>query len=142
MSLEENKALVRRVVEEVWNKGNMTVADEHLSPDYVHHNLPPGTPHDREGYKQMVRMHHTAFSDFRLTIEDVVAEGDKVALRFNWSGTHKDEFMGIPATGKKVMVTAMCMHRIEGGKEVEQWAELDMLGMMQQLGAVPAPGQK
>jgi predicted ester cyclase len=89
----------------------------------------------------MVRMLHTAFPDYHITIEDVVAEGDKVVLRFHWSGTHKGEFMGIAPTGNKVTVTAMSMHRIEGGKEAEQWGELDRLGMMQQLGVVPPPEQ-
>jgi steroid delta-isomerase-like uncharacterized protein len=141
MSTEESKALVRRIIEEAWNKGNLAVIDELLSPDYVHHNLPPGMPNDREGYKQMVRMHRTAFPDFHLSIEDMIAEGDKVALRFNWSGTHKGEFMGAAPTGNKVIVTAMCMHRIEGGKEVEQWAEVDSVGLMQQLGAVPGQAE-
>ena len=140
MSAEQNKALVCHIIEEVYNQGNMAVIDEHFSPDYVHHTLPPGMPQDREGCRQMVKMLHTAFPDYRITIEDVVAEGDKVVLRFHWSGTHKGEFMGIAPTGKKVTVTAMSMHRIEGGKEVEQWGELDRLGMMQQLGVVPAPG--
>jgi predicted ester cyclase len=141
MSVEENKAMVRRVIEEAWNKGNMAVIDEHLSPDYVHHNLPPGMPHDREGYKQMVRKHHAAFSGFHLMIEDEVAEGDKVALRFKWSGMHTGEYLGIAPTGKQIAVTALCMHRIEGDKEVEQWAQVDQVGLMQQLGVVPPPGR-
>ena len=137
ISTEENKALVRRIIEEAWNKGNLAVIDELLSPAYIHHSLPPQMPHDREGYKQMVRMHHSAFPDFHLTIEDIVAEEDKVVLRFYWSGTHKGEFMGIAPTGKKVTVTAICMHRIESGKEVEQWAEANSMGLMQQLGIFP-----
>lgn len=140
MSVEENKILVCRTVEEAWNRGNLSVVDEHLSPDYIHHNLPRGMPHDREGYKQTIRMHRQAFPDFHLTIEDVVAEGDKVVLRFKWSGTHKGEYLGIPPTGKQITVTAICIHRIEGGKVVEQWAEVNVMGMMQQLGVLPPPG--
>ena len=134
MSTEETKALVRRIIEEVYNKGNLALIDELFSPDYVNHSLPPGMPHDREGYKQMVRMNQAAFSDFRITIEDMIAEGDKVALRFKHGGTHKGEFMGVAPTGKEVTVTAMCIYRIEVGKVVDQWAELDRLGMMLQLG--------
>ncbi len=141
MSVEENKALIQQVVEEASNKGNLSVIDEILSPDYVNHSLPPGVPNDREGYKQMVKMNHTAFSDFHITIEDVIAEGDKVVLRFNWSGTHKEEFQGISSTGKHIIVNAITIYRIEGGKVVEQWAQMDSMGMMQQLGVVPSPGQ-
>ena len=141
MSVEQNKALVCHAIEEVYNKGNIAVIDERFSPDYIHHSLPPGMPHDTEGYKQMVKMLHTAFPDYRITIEDVVAEGNNVVLRFHWSGTHKGEFMRIAPTGKKVTVTAMSMHRIQDGKEVEQWGELDRVGMMQQLGVVPPPEQ-
>ena len=138
---EKNKALVRRVVEETWNNKNLSVIDEFLSPDYIHHSLPPGMPRNRDGYKQMVRMHHSAFPDFHLTIEDIGAEGDKVVLRFYWSGTHEGEFMGMAPTGKKVKVTAICMHRIEDGKEMEQWAEANSMGLMQQLGIMPSPKQ-
>lgn len=141
MSGEENKALVRRYIEEVYNKGNVAAIDELLTPDFVHHSLPPEVGRDRESYKQFASMHRAAFPDFRLKVEDMVAEGDKVVLRFNWSGTHKGEFMGIPPTGKQVTVRAICIHRVEGGKIVEQWAELDSMGMMQQLGVVPPPGQ-
>lgn len=142
MSVEENKALIRRIVEEVSNKGNMAVIDEHFFPDYVNHSLPPGVPNDREGYKQMVKMNHTAFPDFHITIEDVIAGGDKVVLRFNWNGTHKGEFQVISPTGKHITVNAICIYRIEGGKVVEQWAQVDSMGMMQQLGVVPPPGQE
>ena len=85
-------------------------------------------------------MHHTALGDFRVTVENIVAEGDKVALHLTWGGTHKGEFAGIAPTGKQATMTVINIYRVEGGKIAEQWAVADMLGLMQQLGAVPPPG--
>jgi steroid delta-isomerase-like uncharacterized protein len=141
MSTEENKTLLRRYIEEVFNKGNIAAADEVLAPNFVHHSLPKGVPPDREGLKRFVTVLLSAFPDFHITIEDLVAEGDRVAARFTWRGTHKGEFIGIPPTGKPVTVVEHCLHRVEGGKIAESWVELDQLGMMQQLGIVPPPGQ-
>ena len=137
---EESKALVRRLIEEAWNKGNLAVVDELLSPDYVLHIDAPGAS-DREGYKQAVIMHRTAFSDFYFTIEDMIAEGDKVVLRATLRGTHTGDFMGIGPTGKPVTYTAISIRRLEAGRIVEEWVETDMLGLMQQMGVVPPPGQ-
>ena len=95
---------------------------------------------DREGYKQFVTMHHTGFPDFDVKVEDVVAEGDKVARRVTWTGTHKGEYMGIAPTGKKITLTVITIERIEGGKIAEQWGEADMLGLMQQFGVILSPG--
>jgi steroid delta-isomerase-like uncharacterized protein len=138
-STEQNKALVRRLVEQVWNKGNLAVIDEILSPDYVLHISAPGSP-DRDGYKQAVSMYHKAFADFSLTIEDMIAEADKVVIRCTLRGTHKGQYMGVAPTGKQVSLSVISIRRIEDGKIVEEWVELDMLGLMQQLGAVPSPG--
>ena len=138
MSLEENKAIARRYGEEAFGEGNLAVSDELLSPDYVHHV--PGVAPDREGRKQLISMLHTAFPDTRLTVEDMVAEGNKVASRWTWVGTHKGKYMGIAPTGKQVTLTGISIHCIEGGKIVESWDEVDNLGMMQQLGVVPPPG--
>ena len=93
-----------------------------------------------EGYKQFFAMTHSAFPDFHSTLEDMFAEGDKVVQRFTARGTHKGEFMGIPPTGKQVTITGIAIHRITGGKIVEDWVNMDMLGMMVQLGVVPPPG--
>lgn len=141
MSVEENKTIVRRYAEEAFGKGNVAVSDELLSPNYVHHTLLPGITPDREGRKQLASMLRTAFPDLHVTIEDMATEGGKVAARWTCSGTHKGEYMGIAPTGKQVMWTGMSIHRIEGGKIAESWDEVDNLGMMQQLGAVPTPGQ-
>lgn len=140
MSIEENKALVRRWIEEVYNKKNVAVIDEVLAPNLIHHDLPPGMKSGIEGYKQLYSMLLSAFPDYNNTIEDMIAEGEKVVLRFFWTGTHKGEFMGIAPTGKQVTVKVMSMHRIEGGKVVENWGQVDQLGLMQQLGVIPIPG--
>lgn len=142
MSTEQNKAVVRQVVEEIFNRGNISRADELLSPDFVEREeLPPGIPRDREGVKQLTIMMRSAFPDFKATIDDIVAEGDKVVVRQTWSGTHKGEFMGIPPTGKSVSFGVIDIIRIAGGKFVEHWGVMDSMGMMQQLGATPTPGQ-
>ena len=142
MSTEQNKALVRQMVEEIFNRGNMSRADEFLAPDFVEREeLPPGIPRDREGVKQLTIMLRSAFPDFKAAIDDIVAEGDKVVIRQTWSGTHKGEFMGIPPTGKSVSFGVIDIIRIAGGKFVEHWGQMDSMGLMQQLGAIPAPGE-
>ena len=142
MSTEQNKALVRRMVEEIFNRGNMSLADEFLAPDFVEREeLPPGIPSGREGVIQLTAMLHSAFPDFKATIDDIIAEGDKVVIRQTWSGTHKGEFMGVPPTGKSVSFGVLDIIRVAGGKFVEHWGQMDSMGMMQQLGAIPTPGQ-
>jgi steroid delta-isomerase-like uncharacterized protein len=142
MSTEQNKALVRQMVEEMFNRGNISRADEFLSPDFVEHEeLPPGIPQGREGVKQLTAMMRNAFPDFKATIEDIIAEGDKVVIRMTWSGTQKGEFMGVPPTGKSVSFGVLDIIRVAGGKFVEHWGQMDSMGVMQQLGAIPAPGQ-
>ncbi len=140
MSVEQNKAVRRRFFEEVVNQGNLALVDELLSPDFVDHSGMFGAP-GREGARQGWAAFHAAFASFHSTLEDLIAEGDKVVQRFTARGTHTGEWMGIPATGKQVEVTGMAIHRIAGGKIAENWANMDMLGFMQQLGLVPAPGQ-
>jgi len=140
MSVEENKALSSRFAE-AWDKKDMAVMDELLATNFVHRPGPPGAAPDREGFKQFTSMLYTAFPDIRFTVEDVVAEGDKVATRATCRGTHKGEYMGIPPTGKQVTWTMIFIRRFEGGKIAEQWTEADMLGLMQQMGVVPSPGQ-
>jgi steroid delta-isomerase-like uncharacterized protein len=139
---EENKAVVRRyneLFEEFWRTGDVDVLDEVLAPDFVFHQ--PGTPPDLESFKQFVPMFRAAFPDMSYTVEDMVAEGDKVVDRLTWQATHQGEMMGIPPTGNTVRVTEMHISRISEGKIVERWGQGDNLGMMQQLGVVPPPGQ-
>ena len=141
MSTEQNKELFRRFVEEVFNRGTLSLTDEFLAPNFIEHeDLPPGVANDREGVKQLTAMLRNAFPDFRATIEDIVAEDDKVVVRMNWSGTQEGEFMGVPPTGKSVSFGVLDIIRVTGGKLVEHWGQMDSMGMMQQLGAIPAPG--
>jgi len=142
MSTEQNTALVRQMVDELFNRGNMSRADEFMAPDFVEREeLPPGIPRDREGVKQLTAMLHSAFPDFKATIDDMVAEGDKVVIRQTWSGTQKGEFMGVPPTGKSVSFGVIDIIRLSGGKIVEHWGQMDSMGLMMQLGAIPAPGE-
>jgi len=138
MSVEQNKALGRRWVEEIWGKGNLAAIDEIYATKFIWNWAPPGVTPDREGYKQIVTMNFAAFADVKCTLEDVIAEGDKVVVRWTWRGTHKGEYMGIAPTGKQVTLTGIGIVRIEGGKALEEWGEMNMMGMMQQLGVVPA----
>jgi steroid delta-isomerase-like uncharacterized protein len=140
MSTEENKAIARRWGEEVWGKGSQAAIDELFAPNFVFNYPAPGATPDLKGYKQTVTMLCGPLSDIRSTAEDMVAEGDKVAVRWTWGGTHKGELMGIPPTGKQVTITGISILRIVGGKIVEEWGEMDMLGMLQQLGVIPAQG--
>ena len=139
MSAEEHKARVRRIPEEMFNRGNLAVADEVIAPDLIEHAaLPPGWPSGLAGVKQYVTTLRAAFPDFRYTVEDEIAEGDKVAVRLTARGTHQGEWFGIPATRKQATWTETHICRLAGGKVVEHWVEQDNLGMLQQLGAIPA----
>jgi steroid delta-isomerase-like uncharacterized protein len=141
MSAEGNKALIRRYVEEVWNKGNLSVIGEILATKFIRHDpADPEPVSSSEGLKQVVTMYRTAFPDVHFTIDDQIAEGDKVATRWRGSGTHKGSLRGIAPTGKESTVTGIVISRIVGGKIVEEWGNWDTLGMLQQLGVVPKMG--
>ena len=138
MSTENNKALVRRATEEAINRGNLALLDELVSTDFVLHD--PNYPqpvHGAEGLKQYFQTFRSAFPDLHFTIEDIIGEGDTVAVRQTGRGTHQGELFGIPPTGKQLTVTAMIFHRFVNGKPVESWVNSDSLGMLQQLGVVP-----
>ncbi len=139
MSTENNKALVRRFYEDVFNQRNLALVDELCSTNHVFHN-PPTTLHGREEFKQLLSLYITAFPDARFTVEDQIAEGDRVTSRYTFRGTHQGELMGIPPTGKQVTVTGIIINRIAGGQSVEGWLNFDALGLLQQLGAIPAMG--
>ena len=142
MSTEENKALVRRIPEEVYNQGKLDVADEVIDPEYIEHaQLPPDIPPGIPGLKQFVTALRTAFPDFRYTVEDEIAEGDKVVIRLTASGTQQGDFLNIPASGKQASWSEIHICRMADGKLVEHWVTIDQMGMMQQLGVLPAPGQ-
>jgi steroid delta-isomerase-like uncharacterized protein len=141
MLSDTNKTVSRRFLEEVWNKRNMAVLNEIIANDHV--NTGPGTlpglPTGPEGSKQFVQVYLNAFPDVHFTIDDQIAEGDKVVTRWTASGTHKGELAGIPATGKSSTVTGINVERIMNGKIVESWGIFDQFGMMQQLGVIPMP---
>ena len=131
MSLEENKALVRRWID-VYNTHNLDSFDEFIAPDYVDHT----NKVDREGLRQLFIMAFNAFPDWHETIEDIIAEGDKVWIRVNYSGTHTGDFMGIAPTGNKVTSTGVDIYRIVNGKLAEYWNVTDNMRFNTQLGLI------
>ncbi|GAC1346696.1 MAG: ester cyclase [Ktedonobacteraceae bacterium] len=139
MSTEANKVLDRRYVEEALNQGNVDVIDEIMAPEYIGH-VASSPPMNREGDKQFISMLHAAFPDIHFTLEDQIAEGDTVVHRLTARGTHLGEFNGIPPTGRQATVSAININRFVGGKVVEAWGEIDLLGLMQQLGVIPQVG--
>jgi predicted ester cyclase len=138
MAAEQNKTNVRRGFEEGMNQRNLAVFDELLAPNYVNHSLPAPAP-GPEGMRAVVEMFLAGFPDFHVVLEDVVADGNLVCTRGYFTGTHTGDFQGIPATGKSIKVNYIDMWRLEEGRGAENWAQLDMLGLMQQLGVIPAP---
>jgi steroid delta-isomerase-like uncharacterized protein len=117
----------------------VSTIDEFLAPNFVEREvLPPGTPSGREGVKQLTMMFRTAFPDFNVSIDDMIAEGDKIVARTTWSGTQKGDFMGIPSSGKRVSFDVIDIIRISEGKGVEHWGVMDSSALMQQLGVIPA----
>jgi steroid delta-isomerase-like uncharacterized protein len=134
---EQNKALIRRLIKEV-EKGNLDIVDELLAPDFVDHDLLPDQKPDREDYKRGLASDSAAFSDISISIEDQIAEDDRVMTRFTWRATHtKGKFMGRDPGGKKVESRAIFVHRIADGKVKEEWSASDTLGLMHQLGGAP-----
>jgi steroid delta-isomerase-like uncharacterized protein len=139
MSTEENKALLRRLFKEVWNQGNLGTVDELFAAGYVLHD-PAQLIRGPEGFKAYVSAFRAAFPDMHATIESQIAEEDRVAMRFTVRATHTGEFQGLPPTGKQVMLTGIDIQRIVDGKIVENWVNLDALGLLQQLGVIPPMG--
>jgi steroid delta-isomerase-like uncharacterized protein len=140
MSAEENKELVHRFVEEFWNRGKTTAADELMAPDAEIY-MPTGEVLDPDELKTFVGTWRESFPDWHSTFEDLVVEGDRVAERWTGRGTHLGELQGIPPTGKRVEAPGSVFYRIAGGKIVEFRGQLDMMGLMQQLGVIPSPQQ-
>jgi steroid delta-isomerase-like uncharacterized protein len=143
MSTEENKALVQRYYEagSMGKEAFIAAVDELFAPDYVWHGTGVFPDMDPAGMKQMAPALYTAFPDQHYTLEDQIAEGDKVVHRFTMRATHQGEYMGVPATGKVVTMTGILISRIAGGKFVEDWQSPDLLGLLQQLGAIPQMAQ-
>jgi steroid delta-isomerase-like uncharacterized protein len=134
---EHNKAIVRRLVEELWNKGNLSVADELFAPNYEHHDASTlDFGRGPESEKKRATLYRTAFPDIRLTIEDIIAEGETVMTRWSCRGTHKGDLSGIAPTGKQINISGVTIARLANGKLAEGWVNWDALGLMQQLGVV------
>jgi len=143
MSTEQNKAVVRRFFEDVFNQGNLAVLTEIVAPNQINGGpgALPGMPSGPEGTKVLVTTYRNAFPDLHFTIDEQIAEGNTVVTRWTAHGTHNGELAGIPATGKPSTVVGVGIDRIESGKIVESWGIFDQFGMLQQLGVIPAPGQ-
>jgi steroid delta-isomerase-like uncharacterized protein len=141
MKSEQNQFVARRIGEEIFNQGNLSVADELIAPNAVDHNEPQGTD-CREHFKRVATMLRSAFPDLHMHIEDLIAEEDKAAVRITITGTHNGPgaFFGIPPTGKRFQVQQMRFARFANGQMTDSWAVIHMLAWMQQLGAIPARG--
>jgi steroid delta-isomerase-like uncharacterized protein len=136
MSVEENKAIVRRYLEEAWIKGNLNILDELMAPNYARYLPGQATPLDREGQKRRIAAFRAAMPDLEFLIEDLFAEGDRVGFRVKIRGTHQGTFLGVAPTGKQLVATAIDIARLENGKIVDHWGEMDMAGLMRQLGLI------
>jgi predicted ester cyclase len=141
MLSETNKTLSRRFFDEVFGKGKLNVLDEIIARDHINSGpgTLPGLPTGPEGAKQLVTVYRNAFPDLRFTIDDQIAEGDKVVTRWTANGTHQGELAGIAPTNKTSTVTGIVVDRIANGKIAESWGIFDQFGMMQQLGVIPTP---
>jgi len=138
MSEEQNKKVLERVIEEAYSKGNVDVLDELFAPNFIEHQagiLPPTV----EGVKRSIAYLRGAFPDMKLTIEEIIANGDKTWARITGRGTHRGPFMGLPPTGKSFAITIMDVCRFENGQIVEHWGVADQLAVMVQLGGLPRP---
>ena len=139
---EQNKTLVRRFLDQVYNNARPEVIDELLADDYVDHSAPPGQAPGAAGTRQVYDMYRTAFPDLRVEIHDLVAEDDLVVVPATFAGTSRGPLMGAPPTGKSVQIASMVIIRIRDGRFVERWEQADLLGLMLQLGVVSQPGKE
>jgi steroid delta-isomerase-like uncharacterized protein len=138
-STEDNKATVRRYLEEAWNQKNLGILDQLTASDYARYISGQASPLDREGQKQRIASFHQALPYVHLTLEDLIAEGDRVVFRITLRGTHSGTLMGVPPTGKRVTISAIDIARLADGKIVEHWGQMDTFGLLQQLGAISTP---
>jgi len=139
-TLEANKALVRRLYDDFHNSMDLSIADELYTPDCTYHGGYMKRDPGKDGSVKAMAKMHDAFPDLQTTIDEMVAERDKVVVRLHRTGTHMGEYLGFPASGKTIEQTALVMFRIEGGKIAEYWLHYDELGLLFQIGAVPALG--
>ena len=139
MSTVENKNVITMFIEDILNQGRLERADDLVIEDFVELDPLPGQTQGREGLKQVVREMRTSFPDMHWKAEEMIAEGEKVSTRFTWTGTQHGPFLGIPATGRQIVVKGVVIDRLVAGKMADSRILMDTLGMLQQLGAIPAP---
>lgn len=141
MALEASKALVSRIADDIWNRGDLGAVDEVMAADAKYHgpHMPNGIG-NRESWRQAVRMYRSAFPDSHVTFEELVTSGDTVVGRWTATGTHNGPLPGVKPSGKRIAIGGITIYRLRGGKIVEAWEQLDLLGMWQQLGVVAVPG--
>jgi steroid delta-isomerase-like uncharacterized protein len=138
----DNKELSGRIFQEVWNERKLEAIDDLIATDYIHNDTQPvGVRRGIDGYKQFVNLYLEAFPDLRFTIQDVISADDKVVTRWSVTGTHDGDLPGLPRTGRAISLTGITIARVSEGKFVESWNSWDMLGMMQQLGAIPVEAE-
>lgn len=143
MSTDQNKAVYRRFLEQGFNQGRLDVVDEVLSPSYVNRDAPPGSPAGPEGVKQIINTFRAAFPDLQITIEELVAEGDKVCARSTMRGTHRGVLFGVAPTGRAVAMAGLTMVTVVDGRLVESYVRNDVAGLMSQIAAgAPAGSAK
>lgn len=137
MANEENKNLIKQLFSECMNGRNFSMMDKIIAPDFKHHGIPnaKGGP---EGFKETLSNFLEGFPDMKINVEHIIADGEMVATRGSWTGTNKGSFMGMPATGKQIRIEFIDVWKIQNGKCIENWVQMDMPGLMQQLGMMPA----
>lgn len=138
---EENKRLVNRIYDEAISSGMYGVIDELIAPDYVAHGMPQKMPSSVNGpqeFRQTVEAFRSAFPDLYMLVEEQIAEGDRVSDQGYITGTHRGEFLGVPPSGQQIKVNVISIWRLENNKVVENWVQMDLMSLMQQIGAVPA----
>jgi steroid delta-isomerase-like uncharacterized protein len=138
LARQANNTLVRRLMEDDISRGDERVADEIIHPDFYDHTNPPGMQHGLDGHKAIVRLFRAAFPDSQWTIEDLVAENDRVVIRTTFRGTHLGDFFGVPASGRSVEFGGVHILRVADGKIAEHLGTNDDLGLMRQIGAIPS----
>lgn len=141
MSSQDNRALVSRIAHDIWNRGDLSVVDQVMSPEGKYHgpHMPGGTG-TREDWRRAIGMYRAAFPDSHVTYEDLIVSGNVVVGRWSATATHTGELPGVPPTGKPIAIGGITIYRIEGDRIVEAWEQLDMLGMWRQIGVIQLPG--
>jgi steroid delta-isomerase-like uncharacterized protein len=140
MAIADNKNVIRKFIDLVLNEGSFEQLDELVLEDFVELDPLPGQSQGREGLRQVLQQMRGAFPDMHWVIEEMLGEGEKVCTRFTWTGTQRGPFLGVPATGRRVNVKGVVIDRLSSGKMADSRILMDSLGMMQQLGALPEPG--